>query len=232
MKKIISVLTLLIICIFSFSMHYVRGHGELKSPKELILKAFDASGANMVGSEIYFWSKTGNMDTVKKSDTLKNIEYDLSNALKGEYSSEPRKGVGIKITLKDDSNAESNIYGSIISTIPHREVEKSGNILDKIFKEYGIKANINTCISGEYEGRLSDEQMDSISSAVLREADAQRVEGMKDGNTLSISAYSPRIPGAIKSGNKKINLNVAMRYSPYMDKTCIWLATPVILKEY
>lgn len=233
-------------------MHYVRGHGELQSREEFIAAAFDASGANMVGSEIYFWAKT---DTMKKSDTLKKIAYELSSALtvhennitfsdvkqnsvtdtielKGEHPLEPRKGISIKITLKDDSNAQRNIYGSIISTISHREAEEPGKILDMIFKEYGIKVNINTCISGEYEGRLSDEQMDNIGGIVLRAADAQRVEGMKDGNTLSISAYSSRISGAIKSGNKKINLNVAMRYSPYMDKTCIWLATPVILKEY
>lgn len=60
----------------------------------------------------------------------------------------------------------------------------------------------------------------------------KKVEGMEDENIISVSAYSSKLKEYIKLGSEKINLNVAIRYSSFDDKTYIWVATPIIAIEY
>jgi len=63
-------------------------------------------------------------------------------------------------------------------------------------------------------------------------SNAKKVEGITEENLISISAYSPRVKSSILVNEKRVNINLAMRYNSYEDKTYIWLATPVITTEY
>jgi hypothetical protein len=58
------------------------------------------------------------------------------------------------------------------------------------------------------------------------------VEGIRDGSLISLSAYSPLLKDSIKVRGKRVNINLAARYSAFEDKTYIWLASPVITTEY
>ena len=76
------------------------------------------------------------------------------------------------------------------------------------------------------------EGLEEISGRILTETGAKRIEGIKDRNYISVSAYSPYIQEFIQVRGKRVNLNLAARYNSYEDKTYIWLATPVITTEY
>jgi hypothetical protein len=48
----------------------------------------------------------------------------------------------------------------------------------------------------------------------------------------SITGFSPILPDSLTVGDKRINLNMAMRYSPYDNRTYVIVASPVIPGEY
>lgn len=74
--------------------------------------------------------------------------------------------------------------------------------------------------------------MNRISRLILDGAKAKKVNGMSEKNLISVSAYSPLIDNNIEIEGRKINMNLALRYNAFEDKTYIWLATPVITIEY
>ncbi|OZV13462.1 hypothetical protein CIW83_04260 [Tissierella sp. P1] len=49
---------------------------------------------------------------------------------------------------------------------------------------------------------------------------------------VSYTAYTPLIESSIFSGEKKVNLNLAIRYNENEDKTYIWIGTPIITTGY
>ena len=48
----------------------------------------------------------------------------------------------------------------------------------------------------------------------------------------SITGFSPVLPDCLTVGDKRINLNMAMRYSPNDNRTYVIVASPVIPGEY
>jgi hypothetical protein len=61
---------------------------------------------------------------------------------------------------------------------------------------------------------------------------AKEVEGLSSEEVNSISAFSGNINSFVLSNNKKVNMQIAMRYSSYDDKTYIWIGSPLIHVEY
>lgn len=82
------------------------------------------------------------------------------------------------------------------------------------------------------DGKLNDNELETVCERIFKSAGADKVEGMRDGGLVSVSAFSPVIDEAVRVNGKRINLNVAVRYNSYEGKTYIWLATPVITTEY
>ncbi|HHW58116.1 MAG TPA: YwmB family TATA-box binding protein [Clostridia bacterium] len=114
----------------------------------------------------------------------------------------------------------------------YSDVLKEKGLINNIFKELKLKSITTICFVGTFEGKLNKEKSSSIVKLVLNKLGAQKIEGMEDENVMSISAYSTKLKEYIKVGSEKINLNVAIRYSSFDDKTYLWLATPIIAIEY
>jgi hypothetical protein len=49
---------------------------------------------------------------------------------------------------------------------------------------------------------------------------------------ISVTGYTPDLGDYLKAENLRINLNLAMRYDEYLDKTVIWAGTPLISRYY
>ena len=101
-----------------------------------------------------------------------------------------------------------------------------------MLEKYGIDHEINISISGSVEGKLEEDETTDIFDRIMRRTGASRVEGVNDNGLVSISAFSPQISKAANVAGKRVNLNMAARYSSYEDKTYIWIASPVITTEY
>ena len=254
MRKPYLIYILLIVFALSFIIYYVKIQPELHSPEKMLLKAFNESGARPVNAEIYLW---GRVDSKKYQNInkLKKLAVQLSKELGisegSNFSTEAVKNdliqevlvnsvmdgnriinISIQLSKVIDDNGERFISVTVIEDITHINMEKTRNEVIHALKKFNIDAKVNSCITGNFEGKMDKQQMNNICSNVFKEVGAKKVEGIKDGNLISVSAYSPSISGFTKVEENRINLNIALRYNSYEDKTYIWLGTPVITTEY
>lgn len=252
MKKTFFLLAFLTFTIVSLCIYYVKVN-EAGSHTDISLeKAFADSGAALVRSELYFWSELkgrtdsreginsllediiSNLDMVKDEKfSRENLENDTLEKvkIKGIVG---QRNVGIEVTIGKDAKASDKKYISmnIIQDQAYDTLEGTKSSITGIFKSRGLDPRVNACITGTFAGNLDQEQLNEIGRKILRETGAKKVEGAGDGNYISVSAYTPYMERYIRVHGKKVNLNVALRYNSYEDKTYIWLATPVITTEY
>lgn len=96
----------------------------------------------------------------------------------------------------------------------------------------GGSPRITTCLVGWLDGKLEKDKW----SETLQEAG--RVLGAADTavavqpNYASLTGYSPALPETLVIGDKPVNINLAVRYSPHDNRTYVVIASPVITGEY
>lgn len=214
---------------------------------------FSDTGAKFVNSEVYVWS---NIDEQYKSqESLLGFANQLSEnvglsdkrdllkkssrkdaAVKTEINGSTADGKTVCITAQFNegkNDTEKNVVSiDVINKLTQLDINDTANLLKEKFKSFGLNPKVNTCIIGYFDGKLDYVEMNRISKLILEEAKAKKVNRMSDKNLISISAYSPLIDNDIEIEGKKINMNLALRYNAYENKTYIWFATPVITIEY
>ena len=228
-------------------------------PEAALLKLFGYSGANVVSSEIYFNGRIGN-NNYKSFDELKKLvadfskelgileddrfsykiihnemvkEIQLSGVIPGSVSGSDRIASITAYSAGSPKEPDENhILVDIIQDLSVTDFEITRRCTEQVFRKHKIKPDVNSCITGSFEGKLSQEEMDDICRMIFKGADAMKIDGIKDGNLISVTAYSPSIRSYIKVKDNRVNLNIAIRYNSYEDKTYLWLATPVITTEY
>ncbi len=242
-------LLLFIIMFLLFSSNYTPKTEIFSKSVNTLLDAFTDSGAQPVSSEAYFWSKAhvNSYDSLKKiaseiADRLKLLrdesyfenECDNDNAKKYEIDGFSESGARVLIgafhsyEVADDNYISLSVmkYDSLIG------FKNAAELLYSLFKEFGLEPEFNFCIVGNFDGQLDYISLNGICTDILEKANAHSVEGIREGNMISVSAYSPIIKESISTNGRKVNINLAIRYNSYEDKTYIWLATPVITRAY
>lgn len=105
----------------------------------------------------------------------------------------------------------------------------------------GLKKSLNrvapgglfSCyLTGEIPEKLSPLQMSKLAASALASVDGRIVEGMENDELVSYTAYSPRISDHVDLGDKRFNLNVAVRYDNHLKKTVFWVGFPLIHASY
>lgn len=238
---------------FTFYCNKIYCKQEL--PETTLIKAFNSSGAELLTSEVYFW---GNLD--EKYSSLNEMESFISSFCtdlgignnktlslrdgKNDFLEEMQihslisDGRILNVTFQINKNSgyqqKKIVSVYVTEDLKCSKLEGTTKTIVNVFKKYKINPNINSCLSGIYDGKLSTERSKDISSNILSVVSAKEVEGIHDNNLISVSAYSPFISSSdsINVNGKKINLNIAIRYNSYENRTYIWLATPVITTEY
>jgi len=253
MKKAYLILIIMMLFVILFSSYYVKMQFELGYPETTLVKCFNYSGAKVVNTEIYFWGSVEN-DKYKSMDKLKELAVSFSKGLGMAGDNElSLEGISndlieqvelngtlgesqlVNITVqqrKDQVQQERFISVRIVEEASSRGLEKVRKDVLTVFEKYKIHARVSSCITGSFDGKLNNEQLNDIAILVFKAADAKKVEGIRDGNLVSVSAYSPIISNYINVNKRRINLNLAIRYNSYENRTYIWLATPVISTEY
>lgn len=130
--------------------------------------------------------------------------------------------------------------GDFESYIVVNVVDHSQNVDGSLFKrqvqdflqEVGEKPIVAVTYVGSFEGRLESVKMQNICDTMLKSLRGIAVEGIHDEGFVSISGYSVLLGKGIMSGGRQVNIQVAMRYNSYKDRTYIWVGTPIISIEY
>jgi len=127
---------------------------------------------------------------------------------------------------------ETYIIVDIVENKRYKEIVEISNEIESILEEYGEKIETTINITGTHLGKLTKTEEKQRQEAIFSFLEAKKIEVLEDKLFTSITAYSPLISSFINYGNNKVNLQLAMRYSEYEDKTYLWIANPLITTTY
>lgn len=242
-------LSILLIIAILGTAFYILGKDNPDARQISIKDAFNYSGAKMIVNDLYFFARAS--DDYNTVNELSKVCEDVFKTLEiSQYS---------KNTNSSDNLAKKEMHGTTadgvkVSAMASIVGNKSGNRdkyitidateagdgkalllrekIEGVFTKYRLKAEINSCITGTYEGDLSDNQLESICRKILNESSAKKIDSFRQQNEISVSAFSPLISDKLRVGGKNVNLGIAFRYNKLENRTYLWVATPVVNAEY
>lgn len=253
MKKNTSsaIISILVVSIISIIIHNSISQ---KSDAAMVQKAFSASGAKAISSEIYIRGtlkrEACNNDEKRQmllSDIIKGIDgdvlkatpaflcfqNDISIGCETSYVLDENRRVWASLSESKEDTQESCILTlSLSDSSPRLDIEGAAKNIQRILNSYDIKTTANISVTGYMDGSLNETEIDNMRDRIFESVRADEVEGIEDNGLISIEAFSPVIDNSVRVKGKRINLNLAVRYNSYEGKTYIWLASPVITTEY
>ncbi|NMA03623.1 MAG: YwmB family TATA-box binding protein, partial [Clostridiales bacterium] len=127
---------------------------------------------------------------------------------------------------------EAHIMVDIVQNKGYKEIVGICNKVKDLLNNYHNGVETTVSLTGVHSGRLSKTEEKQKQSSIFRFLKARKIEVLEDEFFTSITAYSPLIGSHIRYGGKNVNIQLAMRYSEYEDKTYLWIATPLITTTY
>jgi galactitol-specific phosphotransferase system IIB component len=250
MKKFSFVLLALLLALAILGSTYYIIEANNSNDRELsITDAFNSSGAKMIVNELYFFARA--TDDYKTMKNLTDVCDDIFKAVgvtgysKSTNSSDSlaktdligTTGDGVKISamasIVGDKSGDGDKYITIDAT------ESSGgkalllrDKIESVFKAHKLKTEVNSCVTGTYEGNLGDSRLESICRKILNDSSAKKVDSFRQQNVISVSAFSPMMKDKLSIDGEKVNLSLAIRYNKQENKTYLWVASPVVNAEY
>lgn len=238
-----------------FGIKYVLD--QRKEGESIIVGAFDSCGAAVVETNInaYAASTDGFLDStevermvqiiadkmgmsIQQSELVENYSDDfnqLSVIGKDAYG----HNIVIIVHSMDftgiDDGMEEYETNIVVDVTLDGDLENLSQMEDRVreaIEQHMEDVRITWCIIGNYEENIPADRMEAIVYSIFQSVGAKEVERTVYDGLISISAYTPRIKEFVQVGDNRINLNVAMRYNSYENKTYIWLGSPVISVEY
>ncbi|HYE83993.1 MAG TPA: YwmB family TATA-box binding protein [Clostridia bacterium] len=243
---------LLLVCalLTSGSFDAAAYPAKVYTEEEALITSFKSTGADVLETTISCWTKLNskflsitqveaemgrivsriNLD---RTTVEKNIESDDQINKIVLYGSSGDKACNIAIeSVKQEAGGETYIVIDVSMGKDCKDlINERQNIINAVqLDESSI--NFSSCIIGTYEGRLEEKEMEKKSRIALQSINAKKVEGIEDDELKSISAFSTNVGGYVMSEQARVNVQLAIRYSSYDDKTYIWIGTPLIPMGY
>lgn len=104
--------------------------------------------------------------------------------------------------------------------------------IENLFKDYQKEVEITSCIIGEFNGKFNEKDINEKSIYAIHKVNGKIVDVYRDEQMVSYTAYTDYIDDSILSGEDRINLNLALRYNEFDNRTIIWIGTPIITSGY
>lgn len=74
--------------------------------------------------------------------------------------------------------------------------------------------------------------MQNLTKKVMEKAGAKVVENYADARMTSVSGFTPEIADRLTPGQKRVNMNMAVRYDSVDKNTHVYIGSPIITTEY
>lgn len=144
------------------------------------------------------------------------------------------KTQNVKLTINLKTINSANTYLIVDTTIynNYNNTILAKAKLENIFKALNLDSNTNLSITGYYEGNLDYEQKKSVAANIMTKAEAKFKQDYVTDRIYSVIGYTKLINEYIYKERQKININLALRYNNYENRTYLYLATPIITTEY
>jgi hypothetical protein len=104
--------------------------------------------------------------------------------------------------------------------------------INKIVKKNGDSPRISTCLIGWLDGKLMDGESEAMLKSAFSAIDGIIVDKLVQDHYVSATGFSSAIADCLQVSGKKINMNIAIRYSQYENRTYVVIGSPIITREY
>lgn len=136
------------------------------------------------------------------------------------------------LSTQIEGELETHIIVDIVQNKGYKEIVDISNQIQDLLNKYQNEVETTINLTGAQLGKLSKVEEKQRQEAVFSFLKAKKIEVLEDELFTSITAHSPLISSCINYGGKSVNIQLAMRYSEYEDKTYLWIATPLIITTY
>lgn len=130
------------------------------------------------------------------------------------------------------NNGETTLFINLIKMEKIFDINGIIESVEGVFMDFNKPVDITTCVIGTIQGRFDENTMERTILKTIKKSKGKIVEEYVDSSIISYMIYTPYIEKFISSGIKKVNLNLAIRYNEYEDRTYIWIGTPIITTGY
>jgi hypothetical protein len=240
------------ICVF-FITGFLQQFASGSIQEEPLFDALNSAGGKVQEISINAWGKlpdgnfTAEQLTVMAASAMgqlgiKEDQYTITKSedarhlsVRAEAVQDGLHAVALVQTIKVSKGKEAEGYVVVNVELNNSDNKKLANWqqeLKNIIKEFGCLPHINTCLTGWLDGKLLKEEWGTRLENAFQAAKATTVDKIQYTDFASYTGYSPAIADYVQYGNKKVNVNIAMRYSPHDNRTYIIVGSPVITREY
>lgn len=222
--------------------------------EEVLETAFKASEGELEGTAISIWSQIkGKVYTIEEMEEItlecanllnleKNAEIESTNEetynkviITNQKQDEIYFTTFMESFKKEGMATESYLSVDLYLSEQYNDLTKIKDKVLSYFEEHGFNYEYSITMIGTFPNKMNTDIMKEVINKTFYSADGQVIEGMEEteyGGMVSLTGYSEKLQNNIQLAGDQINLNVAMRYSNYDDKTYIWIGTPLIATEY
>lgn len=250
-NRIITLLFIIFILSIAIIASSSYGFGRKKvSIEDSLIQSIESTKAQVMESTLSAWSQINNsfmtdaeiaaemkvvLGIVNPDKSTVNIVKEANDNMNKQTlnANSGSKYYNIAVeSIKTEKGGETYVIIDVSIDNNSTELVTERQKLEQYFAVKSIKPKISSCVIGVYEGKLTESEMRGKIADAMNSVKAKAVEGLKNEEVNSISAFSGNINNFVLSNNKKVNMQIAMRYSSYDNKTYIWIGSPLIHVEY
>lgn len=244
--------TVLLVCLVSLLFIVSRATSEEMEGVQVLQALLGSVGAEIVAGEVQFYAILD--DDYRTMAELEETMLEVGELL-GLVGGEVQRGQGetyrvLEVTglttfgpevhVVVQSNPGTANLGSSPQTyllIVSRDfraekIKTMATRLSQLILPLAPQGQISVYLTGQLPGKRTAEEMGQIARRSLRGLGATEVEGIEGEELISLTAYTPLLKEDIFTDGQRFNLNLAVRYDDYHDKTVLWAGFPVIHGTY
>lgn len=232
----------------------IIGHAENQTRREPLSAAMKAAGAGVEEMSVNAWSKVpaagqadADLENMAKSAIeklgigsdnyqLSRNQTDYQRMVRAEAIADYFHAVVIsEVIFPQGKSEQEEVYLVVmVETKPANEADLANwqNKITAVIKDFGGSPRISTCLVGWLDGKLIDGEYNTRLRNGFNTVNATIIDETRYDNFASYTGFTPVISDYLEVSGKRINMNMAMRYSPYDDRTYITIGSPVITREY
>lgn len=104
--------------------------------------------------------------------------------------------------------------------------------ISSIMQKRGSSPRISTCLIGWLDGKLRDGDQRDILQSAFKVVDGKIIDKLELEHLDSYTGFTSGIDDWLQVGGEKVNINIAIRYSQYDNRTYVIIGSPIITREY